>query len=162
MKPRLLFLLIACTGHSMLLACGRKASSDAAAVSSYGLKLQCTPRGIGGGILGSLRGNLTLKSKDASGFNIAGPVTLTAKRNDASEQSFAGTMTGHFTPGDPKEKFHTNYLQADLTGSGPINGASISLWSEVDPRFTSSAIYDHDGYRYTMDCSGSRANFPSL
>ncbi|MCX6109555.1 MAG: hypothetical protein NTZ90_08135, partial [Proteobacteria bacterium] len=106
----------------LLTSCARHASNQNANILSTvspGLTLDCVPYGKTG-ILAHLRGELAVKSRDATGYQVDGPVSLTVHREDRVEHSFKGTLTGHFIPGNPKSTFQTNYMQVYLSGTGTI------------------------------------------
>ena len=157
--------LLASVVLGLLTSCARHASNQNATVLSAvssGLTLDCAPYGKSG-MLARLRGELAMKSRDATGFQVDGPISLTVHRQDGVEHSFNGKMTGHFIPANPESTFQTNYMQVYLSGTGTIEGGSLSFWPKEDDLGTpQSGVYDKDGYRYTMDCSGSKQHFPAL
>ena len=137
-----------------LVGCGSNHGDLSSGFSLRGIKLRCLPYSRSD-LKGQLMGDLMVVGRNATSYKVQGPVQLETKGFAGRVGRYQATLTGMFTPPNRQNPFKTNYIDASISGSTPINGASISFWPERDD-MAFSALYDRDGFRFGMDCSQSQ------
>lgn len=131
----------------------RAASLLADARANGSIALHCVPFPRGD-LSGAAEGHLDLRPTGNGSYAAQGPVAILWGLPGEAVNRATATLNGVFIPGNPREHFHTNYLDGKLVGSAPMINASLSFWPERG-NMSFSALYRTDGYRFSMDCSRS-------